>query len=236
MIKKFEYCETVDIPRMQRLLGSMQELLEALDEGLVPDRADYTEGDFADYLKSLVQGQRGSLGRTSPGSWAVAPDDSNMDADARVEFIFQPTYLATATLARGLCENPLLALGIPGFREALQSGMKFCSHRALAGHGYEADEGAIIALRALSLGRVPWLLNRHPEFCPELKTAIDDVARDMAERLAAGTATGGWAEDYSEEFRSAIETLRLKNDPDFMRSLAEARQDPTKLSEGDLPW
>jgi hypothetical protein len=45
-----------------------------------------------------------------------------------------------------------------------------------------------------------------------------------------------WGEDYSEGFRSAVETLRLKNDQDFMASVELARRDPTTLSKDDLPW
>jgi hypothetical protein len=51
------------------------------------------------YLKSIVDGQRGKLiGGTQPGSWCLGPDDL-MDSDARVDFIFKPTYLAVATLS-----------------------------------------------------------------------------------------------------------------------------------------
>lgn len=236
MIKEFQYSDIVDISRMTDIIESMQELLEALDEGMVPSSPDYSEDDLKGYLTSLVKGQRDFLGSTGPGSWAVAPNDDDMVSDARVDFIFRPTYIATATLTRSLREYPLIALGISGYRTALQTGMKFCSYRGLMGHGYEAEAGAIDALRVLSLGKVPWLLHRHPDFCPELKNALDEVARDMAQRLSDGDTSGVWGEDYSDGFRSAIETLRLMNDLDFMRSLEAARQDPTTLSEEELQW
>lgn len=236
MINNFRHLDTVDIPDMLALIDSMMEVLESLDEGLVPNDSDYTAEQLKGYLESLVTGQRGSLGRTRPGSWGVVPDDDGMDSDNRVDFILRPTYIATATLSRALCEYPLLALSIPHYEEALLSGMVFCSYRGLRGHGYEADEGAIDALRILSLGKVPWLLNRHPEACPDLKVAIDGVANDMAERLLNGTAVGLWGEDYSEGFRSAVETMRLKNDPDFMASLEESRRSPETVSKDELPW
>lgn len=236
MIRKFVHLDQVDIPAMAALIDSMMELLEALDEGLIPDDSHYTSKDLAGYVESLVHGQRGSLGRTKPGSWGVIPDDAGMDSDARVDFIFRPTYIAVATLSRILCEYPMIALRIPGLLDALLTGMTFCSHRGLGGHGYETDAGAIDALLTLSLGKVPWLLARHPEACPPLKLAIDEVADDMARRLLAGSAVGAWGEDYSEGFRSAVETLRLKNDPEFMAALEEARRSPSTVSKEDLPW
>ncbi len=236
MIREFVHLDRVDIGAMDALIDSMMELLETLDEGLIPDDVEYTLADLAVYVESLVRGQRDSLGRTKPGSWGVVPDDAGMDSDARVDFIFRPTYIAVATLSRVLCEFPLIAMRTPGYLDSLFSGMVFCSHRGLQGHGYEADAGAIDALRTLSLGKVPWLLIRHPEACPPLKLAIDDVADDMARRLVAGTAVGMWGEDYTEGFRSAVETLRLKNDPEFMAALEEARRSPSTVSKEELPW
>lgn len=236
MITRFKYLDHVDIEAMFDLIDGMMEVLVSLDEGLIPIEQDYTLNHLHSYLQSLVDGQRDSLGRTKAGSWGVAPDDDGMDSDARVDFIFRPTYIATATLSRALCEYPLVALAIKGYKEALMSGMLFCSYRRLQGHGYEADKGAIDALRILSIGKVPWLLHRHPDACPELKAAINDVANDMAKRLLSGTAVGMWGEDYSEGFRSAVETLRLKNDPDFMASLEEARRNPETVSKDELPW
>lgn len=236
MITSFNYFSKVDIEAMADFIESMAAVLESLDEGLIPNDSDYTREHLRRYLLSLVEGQRESLGGPTIGSWAVVPNDNDMDSDARVHFIFRPTYIATATLSRALCEYPLVPLSIPGYMKALQAGMLFCSHRGLQGHGYDADAGAIDALRVLSLGKVPWLLNRHPDVCPELKSAIDNVANDMAQRLVAGTAIGAWGEDYSEGFRSAVETLRLKNDPDFMTSLEVAKRDPSTLSKDDLPW
>jgi hypothetical protein len=236
MIKRFRFLHTVDISLMLKLVSDMQDLLEALDEGLVPNKSDYSHEDLRAYLGSLIRSQRKSLGRTKPGSWSVAPDDEGMDSDARVDFIFRPTYVTTATLSRSLCDYPLIALSLKGYSEALHSGLIFCTYRGLRGHGYEADEGMIDAFRILSLGKVPWLLNHHPDFCPKMKNILDEVAADMKRRLETAETTGVWGEDYSEGFRSALETLRLKNDPDFMKSLSDARSDTEKFGREDLPW
>lgn len=236
MITSFKPLKKADINDMLALIESMMEILEALDEGIIPDNHDYTRNHLKTYLKSLVTGQRGSLGRTRAGSWSVVPNDSGMDSDARVDFIFRPTYIATAVLSRALCEYPLIALSIPGYENALLTGMVFCSHRRLQGSGYENDIGAIDALRILALGKIPWLLNQHPEICTPLKTAIDEVAQGMAKSLLGDTAVGAWGEDYSEGFRSAIETIRLKNDVDFMSDLAEAKRNPEVITKDDLLW
>jgi hypothetical protein len=235
VITSFRHLDGDDTHAMQSLIESMMEVLELLDGGVIPNDEDYTQEHLKGYLESLVSGQRESLGLTKAGSWGVVPGDAGMDSDARVEFIFRPTYIVAATLSRALCEYPLIALSIPGYENALTTGMAFCSLRGLQGHGYESDAGAIDALRILALGKIPWLLTRHPGACQKLKMAIDEVANDMAQRLLEGTAVGMWGEDYSEGFRSAIETLRLKNDSDFMASHAEAMRNPRAVSKDELP-
>ena len=166
MIKRFQQSDAGDLtgmPEKPGIIASMKELLEALDAGTVPNDTDYSLEDLAGYLTSLVEGRRGSLGNTMPGSWAVAPNDDGMDAEMRVALIFTPTYIATGTLARCLCDRPLAALAIPGYRVALQTGMLFCAARNLQGHGYDDVLGAIDALGILALGKVPWLLERQPD-------------------------------------------------------------------------
>ena len=220
---------------MAAYVDSMLEVLELLDDGSIPGD-DYTLVDLEIYLRSLVTGQRASLGRSIPGSWGVVPDDARMPADARVDFIFHPTYIATATLGRALCEYPLLALSIPGYAESLRAGLDFCSKRQLQGHGYGGDEGAIFALQILSMGKIPWLLNRHPDASPELKDAVDAIASNFAARLESGDARGVWGEEYSDGFRAALETLHILNDFGFNADLAQAREHPAPIRTDELNW
>ncbi len=217
LIKRFQQCDVGDHQGMPDTIASMKELLDALDAGTVPNDTDYSLDDLAGCLTSLVEGQRESLGRTMPGSWAVVPNVDGLDAEMRVEFVFGPTYIATATLARCLCDYPLTALAIPGYREALQTGMLFSAGRNLQGHGYDATAGAIDALGILSLGKVPWLLHRHPEFCPELKASVDEAAAYMARCLDEGSAAGSWGEDYAVAFASVLESLRVRNALEYLR-------------------
>lgn len=229
MIRAFQFLDSVDTKHMKKIVDDMLDLLVAMDEDLIPNKKDYSYDDLKVYLESLIKGQRKSLGRTRSGSWSVAPSDEGMPRDARVDFIFRPTYIAMATLSRALCDYPLIALSLSLYRTALQRGFRFCTHRELQGHGYDGDIGMIDAFTILSLGKVPWLLNRHPDFCPELRDIIADAAADMETRLATGKTISQWGIDYSEGFRSALETMKLRNDPDWTRSLADKTRNARKI-------
>lgn len=213
MIRAFQFLDSVDTKHMGKIVDDMFDLLVGLDKGLIPNKSDYSLGDLRTYLESLIKGQRKPMQSIKSGSWSVATDEG-MPGDARVDFVFRPTYIATATLSRALCEYPLIALSLPLYRTALHKGMIFCTYRKLQGHGYDGDLGMIDAFTILSLGKVPWLLNRHPDFCSELRDIIADAAADMETRLATGKTISQWGIDYSEGFRSALETMKLRNDPD----------------------
>jgi len=236
MLKYFEPFKQVDTGAMLSYVESMEEVVEALDERLIPDATTYTLEDLSSYVQSLVAAQRRKLSFVKPGCWCVVSGDDGMPGDARVDFVFRPTYAAVATLSRTLCDYPVIAVRTRRFLLTLKQGMKFATYRGLAGHGYEADQGAIDALRILSLGKVPLLLQRHPELCPPLAKIIREVAESMQERLSTNSAVGVWGEDLSEGFRQAIETMRLVNDPEFMRSILEARHDSSVISRKDWKW
>ena len=104
MIREFTHNRIANITEMAARCTEMLEILELLDEGSIGDGKAYSSEDLEFYVRSLVTGQRESIGKTIPGSWSVAPNDDDMDSDARVDFIFVPTYIAIATLSRVVCE------------------------------------------------------------------------------------------------------------------------------------
>jgi hypothetical protein len=163
---------------MSRVLQDMIEVLEGLEACRIPDREEYTCDDLRAYLVSLVESQRGelALGHGSQilaGSWSINSHCEDMPSDARVEFIFFPTYVAVATISRCLLEFPLLAASVPGLAPALQRGLEFACHRELAGHGREAAEDKQKALNLFYLGWVPLLLWQNPDFCPRMNRILE---------------------------------------------------------------
>ncbi|MEI7927705.1 MAG: hypothetical protein WCH40_04085 [Verrucomicrobiales bacterium] len=236
MLKQFVPLEAVDTDEMLSLVDAMEEVVEALDEGTIPNTSDYTTKDLSGYVLSLVQSQEHRTTSLKPGYWCVVNDQTDMPGDARVDFVFRPTYAAVATLSRTLCDFGSMAMETPRFLSALTRGMKFATYRGLAGHGYESDQGAMEALRILSLGKVPWLLERQQNLCPKLLAVIRDVSHNMQRRLTTGAAIGVWGQDLSEGFRQSIETLMLINSPKFMQSIAEAKKDPSVTKRKEWKW
>ena len=236
MILEFKPIDSVKIDAFMKFNDELKSILESIDDGTLFSEKKYSKDEFTSLLKSFVEGQRGSLGRTKEGSWSIIPNDDHMPADARVEFIFLPTYLVTAILSRVMIEYPEVANSIPNYTVALQKGMLFCSYRTLYGHGYEADKGAAEALTILSMGKVPLLLECDNNLCPELLKAIQDVTKELQHRLMTKTAMGTWGENLQENFSSALETFYVKNDKEMYEAIMSTDKDSAFIKEEDLKW
>lgn len=169
--KVFVVSDPPRVAAMMTVVEGLRSLLEALAFGRVPG-PHFSRADLRAFCVSAVTGQRGSLGRTKPGSWSVAASDDGMPADARVDFVFTPTYAVVAILTKVLQDFPDVASKVPGFEEALRLGMEFASLRRLKGHGIEAQLGEADARRLLELGGVDLFLQRRPDFCPALANAF----------------------------------------------------------------
>ena len=230
---KFEISNEHDIDKMSALIDIMSEYLFLLSE----DENNLLQSNSLNfYLNSLVDGQRDKLtGGTKSGSWCVAPDDL-MDSDARIDFIFKPTYLAVATLSLAKINYPSITNSINNYDEKLKNGLKFCTYRNLQGHGYDSILQMIDAYKILSMGKVPLLLYRSPELSIELKRVLVNVANTIALKLANNDAIGAWGEDYSEGFSGAIETMILLNDEYCQNVFKNTLNDDYSIKKDQLKW
>lgn len=236
MILEFKPIDKVKIDVFMEFNQELESILESIDDGTLFSEKKYSKDEFSSLLKSFVDGQRESLGRTKEGSWSIIPNDDDMPTDARIDFIFLPTYLVTAILSRVMIEHPDISDSIPNYTIALQKGMRFCSYRGLYGHGFEAEKGAAEALTILSMGKVPLILERDSDFCPELLNAIQNVTKEMQLRLMTNTAIGTWGENLRENFSSALETFYIKNDREAYEAIKSTDKYSSFIKEDELEW
>lgn len=174
MIREFKPCTKADIDEMDRKVRELREVLETLAGGGIPSPG-YTVDDLERLCASLVREQRNDIPRLVPGSWCVAPSIEDMDSDARVEFVFFPTYLAVAILTRALREHPELKERIPGYEKAIKEGLEFSTMRELMGHGYDARAEMIDAVTILAMGQVDRYLEDEPAVCPGLAKLLAEA-------------------------------------------------------------
>ena len=123
-------------------VDNMQLALNNLSAGLLSD------AQLIDYARGLINNQRTNPDSPFYGAWRVIPgDDKKIPADARVDFIYTPTYIAVAFLCRLSLEHPAAAKQLAGLRQAIHHGMAFATGRNLSGAGYDRTGGLVNACR-----------------------------------------------------------------------------------------
>jgi len=210
MIKIFRIGNKFDIKSMSQKVNDMKNLLEKIAIGEIPNESTYTLSDLKKFCKSLIRNQRNELKSIRPGSWCIVPTEiaeEGMPSDARVDFVFFPTYLAISILTRVLLDYPEVPKQIPNYYEVLRKGFIFATYRKLRGHGYNAESEMIEAIKILSLGKVPKYLALNPDFCPEMLQILKDIKKELTEALEKGETKGPWGEDYTEGFKSVVKIL-----------------------------
>lgn len=148
-------------------------------------RCVYTEinsadqNSFAAFTKYLIENQRvqdKAANLNADGSWAI-PEDVDMESDMRIDFVYFPSYIATAFLCLVKQKLPSIADGFPNFDEVLKKGLDFCARRNLQGHGYGAAQESLVAIEYLSLGEVFSFTQESPNISIKFNRATDK-ARD----------------------------------------------------------
>ncbi len=200
MLKTFGTAEKLDDSKMENTVNELAELLEKLSSGEIPNENDYTPSDLKKFCISLIDGQRNDISGLKSGSWCLIPSGECMPSDARVYYVFFPTYIAIAILTRVLLDYPEIPKQIPNYEEVLRRGFKFATYRRLRGHGIGARSEMIEAMEILSSGRVVEYLLSNPDFCPELLQILRDIRNELADALEKDVTTGPWGEDYIKAF------------------------------------
>ena len=196
MIKEFKIIDELNVQRMENTVSEMRELLEKLSSGEIPNENDYTPSDLKKFCISLIDGQRNNISGLKSGSWCLIPSNECMPSDARVYYVFYPTYIAVAILTRVLLDYPEIPKQIPNYEEVLRMGFKFATYRRLRGHGIGAESEMIEAMEILSFGKVIEYLSSNPDFCPELFQILRNIRKKLADALEKDATAGPWSEDY----------------------------------------
>ena len=180
--------EKQDEPRFDEFSRMLCELEEFLDE-----EVDFTDKDWSENLKTILDFQDGD------GSFKLFCS-FNIPSDARVDFCYIPTYLATAALMNAYMSDP------KSFTEkeilALSNGLKISTSRNLRGHGYEGLKGQIEALNIFMKAGLNEFMDIHHGLCPEFSEMIDKIISAFADMEAQGKFTGSWGESYEDEIRA----------------------------------
>lgn len=137
----------------------------------------------------------------NPGSgmrFFIPPDKDikHMPSDARVEFIYMPTYTLAAYLI--LCKLHLKDLFTKDeeLEQAFKGILLACTGRNMTGHGYEELEGLVDALEIFLEAPIKAFLTQHGSEYPEFAKCVQNAIKTL-HGIAGGTVHSPWGK--SEE-------------------------------------
>jgi hypothetical protein len=138
----------------------------AIVNGEVSDECAY------DYAKALA-GCIKDFGAEDCMFWTCVNDEhrSTMPSDARVEYIYKPTYMASCILAHVYLTNENVRRD-EKFCYVLRRALNGCMGRHFTGHGMDAEEGFQETMQIFREGHMPDFTRKYPDFNISFTTAL----------------------------------------------------------------
>ena len=209
MLKEFKAINEDKICVLERSVNDLKEILDQLSQWNIPNDV-FTKTDLKNLCTSFIQNQQNDIENLQPGSWCLNKE-MIYNSEARVDFVFFPTYYVIAILTRVLMEYPEIAHLIPDYNDTLKRGYLFSSYRSLQGHGIDSTEYLIKAFEILVKGRVTEYLNSDKNFSPALYALIKKIIKDARKKLKTGKTVEGFDRDYKEGYEYIISVTKELN-------------------------
>lgn len=174
-----------------KTLDEMSLEITLLEESLVKVSSTETSTDEVARIAAVVQSNCREVRLGSGMLFYVLDDPGDMPADARVDFLYRPTYFAAAIL---VC----IAVRAPDALEkdtaAFASVLRACTGRGFHGHGYESEQGLVDALDILLKAPIKVFLETHADVCPEFSIAFSAAIEELR-GICGGTIQPTWGAD-----------------------------------------
>ncbi|MGN1033026.1 MAG: gamma-glutamylcyclotransferase, partial [Intestinibacter sp.] len=135
------------------------------------------------------------------GFWTII-DDEHMPSDARVDFIYYPTYYATMIMMLGYLMN--IGENILDLEKTLCLGLEACAKTNLSGHGYESMDVKIEVLNLFIKAGLLEFLTLNYDFCRPFSKMIDRTFEYIENAIDNNLTKGNWGEDYGLEFKNLL--------------------------------
>ena len=120
--------------------------------------------------------------------WAYA-DATSMPADARCEYVYQPTYLMTLAMVSIINKHPEF-IKLAGVEETLRYAMNACAGRGLQGSGYEAYEGLCNNVLLFMKNGIIQFMKDWPLFSIHFESAFRNALNGIERDYLAGRYIG----------------------------------------------
>lgn len=160
------------------------------------DEVDFRDANWKENLNAIIDFQ------DDDGSFKFF-DSYKIPSDARIDFIYTPTYLCTAILMKAyMSDAESFTLNA---KSALTKGLKMSCAKNFRGHGYDAFKGQIEALNIFIKAGIREFIDLHPNLCLEFTEMIENITSTCNDKIIRSDFTGPWGESYEDDIKSVME-------------------------------
>ncbi len=191
-----------------RTTGKMREDLSRFAAG------DVTESEAREYLADMTGYLRKPRNICGGVLYLMYDEPSEMPADARVEFVYTPTYLAAAIAVTAMNRFESL-MEDAGLCRAIRALLCGSTGRRFQGAGYDGDIGLMDALEIFGEGDTMEFLGGNPDFCPEFTVRFREAVEYLQNEICTGKVTNAWTgKDYAQRGKTVLAKLLGGNGAD----------------------
>ncbi|WP_458403772.1 gamma-glutamylcyclotransferase family protein [Methanobrevibacter sp.] len=167
-------------------------------EGFFEEDVDLNDKEYDENMNVILDFQ------DLDGSFKLF-DSYKIPSDAKIDFIYMPTYICTAILMKAYLADTS-GFGLK-HKAGLLNGLKMSCTKNLWGHGFEGLKGQIKALNIFMKAGLKEFIDIHPGFCPEFTHMIANIASKYQKMENEGKVYGLWGESYESDIHSINEYL-----------------------------
>lgn len=223
MLKEFKSVSSAENKKVQKALCLKKELetfLERLMKKDLPNN-DYSLRDLKAFIVSLINNQREKDGFWKKnGYWSLLPVGIHIPKDARVDFVYEPTYIAISILTIFLKRYPYEALTIDGYIDSLHDGIYFASTRNLKGANSYSIEETFKYLKMFSdAGVLEYVfenVNNDERLQPFYETVIDWLNYFQEHVQNNKKLVNGFDEINPDNLQKILEDLNIGSFKDYL--------------------
>ena len=168
---------------------------------------DYGLDNDSDWRKSLdaiLESQR------EDGCFPLS-SNRHMPSDARVDFLYRPTYVCCQIMMRALLGGKLSDEQSQRVKISLSRGLAFSCGRGLNGHGIEDLERQCEDVADFGHAGITEIVERYPLLCPEFFSLINKIGDEYVERIANGHVIYYFGSNLAQKILTAAESLGRTN-------------------------
>ena len=199
--------EAINIKEFNSIREKMLRDLEELETGRVPER------EVICYLESLLP-QAEALEKNPEMRFFGFDKPENMPSDARVDYFYWPTYIASALVMKACLLYPGIAekVSLPNKENAesvMRSVLLACTGRGFRGHGYDDVRGLVEVTEFFVDHGARAFIETCANPCPEFTECFTQALLFLLSGVSRGSVAGAWGDDYTDRAYDILEKAKM---------------------------